>query len=184
MFFKYKPIILSGKHYIEVLNNLNEALIEDGLIKGADFYFFRNGKDHLIVKSGEEVTNKLSLEVLKESGGHLGHWNVYKDDDFSDADKGLFQVLVDLLAEGVFFEEWEFDYSFTQNRGCGYFPCHEIANEREFNCLFCYCPLYFIDDCGGAFSVLDNNIKDCSDCTIPHERNNYDFIIDKLRDNM
>ena len=32
MFEKYKPIILEDKHYIRVLNDLLDALIEDGKI--------------------------------------------------------------------------------------------------------------------------------------------------------
>lgn len=33
-------------------------------------------------------------------------------------------------------------YRFFQNKECEYFPCHKTENEEEFNCLFCYCPLY------------------------------------------
>ena len=184
MFEKYKPIILQDGHYIKILNDLLDALIEDGQISGGSFYFLRNSEENLIAKAGSLSGNEHKIEMLKESGGHLGYWRVYKNSEFDDRDKGFFQVLVDFLAEGVFFEEWESDFSFTQNRGCKYFPCHEIADVREFNCLFCYCPLYFIPDCGGDFNILDNGIKDCSSCTIPHEKNNYDFIIDKLKVNM
>ena len=38
-------------------------------------------------------------------------------------------------------------------------------------------------DCGGDFMILDNGWKDCSDCSLPHENNAYDFIIKKLREN-
>ena len=33
-------------------------------------------------------------------------------------------------------------YTWFQNRECEYFPCHKGVREEEFNCLFCYCPLY------------------------------------------
>ena len=33
-------------------------------------------------------------------------------------------------------------YAFFQNRDCEYFPCHETKHPEDFNCLFCYCPLY------------------------------------------
>ena len=33
-------------------------------------------------------------------------------------------------------------HQFFQNRECKYFPCHKGIDEEEFNCLFCYCPLY------------------------------------------
>ena len=40
----------------------------------------------------------------------------------------------------------------------------------EFNCLFCYCPLYVLGpDCGGNFSYTEDGVKDCSACTLPHE---------------
>lgn len=44
----------------------------------------------------------------------------------------------------------------------------------------CFCPLYNFDDCGGKYKILKNNVKDCSDCTIPHY--NYDYIINKIKE--
>ena len=44
-------------------------------------------------------------------------------------------------------------YTWFQNRACEYFPCHDDVAEEEFNCLFCYCPLYRAENCGGAFVV-------------------------------
>lgn len=38
-------------------------------------------------------------------------------------------------------------YRFYCNKDCQYFPCHEVKNEDDFNCMFCYCPLYLLDDC-------------------------------------
>ena len=35
-------------------------------------------------------------------------------------------------------------YTWFQNRECEYFPCNKGVREEEFNCLFCYCPLYNI----------------------------------------
>ena len=40
-------------------------------------------------------------------------------------------------------------YQFFQNRQCEYFPCHEVEKEEDFNCLFCYCPLYQKERCLG-----------------------------------
>lgn len=73
-------------------------------------------------------------------------------------------------------------FSFFSNTKCEFFPCHKIKSEdkEQFNCLFCYCPLYEYDDCGGAFKYLDNGCKDCSACTLPHRRDNYGMIIEKL----
>lgn len=72
------------------------------------------------------------------------------------------------------------DHTFFQNRSCQYFPCHHTTRPTDFNCLFCYCPLYALGkDCGGNFHIPENGIKDCSGCLIPHQRENYDFITDK-----
>ena len=68
-------------------------------------------------------------------------------------------------------------YRYFQNKTCEYFPCHEGANSENFNCIFCYCPLYALGDkCGGKFQYLENGIKDCSDCLVPHKKENYDKI--------
>ena len=73
------------------------------------------------------------------------------------------------------------NYEFFQNRECEYFPCHQGADPENFNCLFCYCPLYALgDQCGGAFKYLSNGIKDCSNCLKPHRRGNYDKIMEKM----
>jgi len=59
--------------------------------------------------------------------------------------------------------------SFFTNRDCAYFPCHEGIALDEFNCLFCYCPLYALGDrCGGDFFYLENGVKSCEHCTLAH----------------
>ncbi len=69
------------------------------------------------------------------------------------------------------------NYSYFSHKECEYFPCHKGADENNFNCLFCYCPLYALGrDCGGNFVYLSNGIKDCSNCLYPHLRENYDVI--------
>lgn len=73
------------------------------------------------------------------------------------------------------------NYDFFQNRKCEYFPCHQGADPEDFNCLFCYCPLYALGDkCGGSFTYTDSGIKDCSRCLRPHRRENYSKIMDKM----
>ena len=66
-----------------------------------------------------------------------------------------------------------------KNSRCEYYPCHEVSEDEEFNCMFCYCPLHHLADCGGNFTLLEGGHKDCSKCLIPHK--NYDYIIQKLR---
>ena len=73
-------------------------------------------------------------------------------------------------------------YNFFQNKQCEYFPCHSGADPEKFSCLFCYCPLYALgNDCGGAFIYTKEGIKDCSNCTRPHRKENYEAITHDLR---
>lgn len=72
-------------------------------------------------------------------------------------------------------------YSFYQNKECEFFPCHQTDHPENFNCLFCYCPLYALGDkCGGNFKIEENGIKNCEDCLVPHKRDNYGYIIGKF----
>lgn len=73
------------------------------------------------------------------------------------------------------------NYDFFQHKSCEYFPCHKTSHPEGFSCLFCYCPLYALGDrCGGNFVYTDKGIKDCSGCLIPHRRENYQRIVDKM----
>ena len=69
-------------------------------------------------------------------------------------------------------------YSFFQNRSCEYFPCHKGADPDTFNCLFCYCPLYALGKkCGGNFRYNEKGFKDCTNCSFPHRKDNYEKVI-------
>ena len=35
-------------------------------------------------------------------------------------------------------------YAYFSNTACEYYPCHPDADPDNFNCLFCYCPLYML----------------------------------------
>lgn len=66
---------------------------------------------------------------------------------------------------------------FFQNRDCKYFPCHCGVSEEEFNCLFCYCPLYALGkQCGGSYTYTEKGIKSCKNCVFPHRKENYEKI--------
>lgn len=70
-------------------------------------------------------------------------------------------------------------YKFFNHRQCEYYPCHDIDPEK-LNCLFCFCPLYVLTDCGGNYQMIDN-IKDCSQCLLPHHIENYDYIMQQYQ---
>ncbi len=73
------------------------------------------------------------------------------------------------------------NYKFFQHRECEFFPCHKTEDEENFNCLFCYCPLYALgENCGGNFKYTEDGIKDCSDCLVPHKKKNYEYIMNKF----
>lgn len=74
----------------------------------------------------------------------------------------------------------QMSYKFFQNVDCEFFPCHKTDDKENFNCLFCYCPVYFTE-CNGNYSLLDNGIKDCSNCLIPHCKNSWEIIQNKLQ---
>jgi len=74
------------------------------------------------------------------------------------------------------------NYKFFQNRACEMFPCHQTDDPESFNCLFCFCPLYFSGEkCGGNFKFTEKGTKSCINCTFPHKKENYDALMAKLR---
>ena len=76
----------------------------------------------------------------------------------------------------------ENSYKFFNNKACVYLPCHDKPEKDEFNCLFCYCPLFLMgEDCSGLF-VMNHGVKDCSACHLPHVPEFYDTIVKKLGD--
>lgn len=79
----------------------------------------------------------------------------------------------------------ENSYKYFENRDCKYFPCHKDL--EEFNCLFCYCPMYFLDACPGKPEYLEKDgkkIKVCTNCTYPHRPENYENIMAVLKANI
>ena len=84
----------------------------------------------------------------------------------------------------------EASYRFFANKACKYYPCHE--GMEEFNCLFCYCPLYGRERCPGNPEYIlkketgkdggeyVRKIKSCMNCTFPHDAKNYDVMMQFL----
>lgn len=72
-------------------------------------------------------------------------------------------------------------FAHYKNEKCEFFPCHKTENPEEFNCLFCFCPLYSLGpNCGGDFLYTPEGVKDCSNCTKPHGPDGYDFVMSKI----
>ena len=84
-----------------------------------------------------------------------------------------------LKEAAVGLEVVENNFKFFENKECEYYPCHDKI--KQINCLFCYCPLYAFEDCGGIFSMISTasgkNIKDCSKCKFPHDAKNYNDLM-------
>ena len=75
------------------------------------------------------------------------------------------------------------EYSYFSHKKCEYFPCHKGIPEEDFNCLFCYCPLYTLGkSCGGNCEYLKNGIKSCINCGFPHHRKNYDKVTGRFQE--
>lgn len=74
----------------------------------------------------------------------------------------------------------EASYRYFRNSKCKYFPCHKGIDPEIFNCLFCYCPLDAIINCGGKYTITKDGIKDCSKCVYPHMPENYDQVVEKV----
>ena len=76
-------------------------------------------------------------------------------------------------------------YKYFENHDCKYYPCHEMPEGEGVNCLFCYCPLYGLENCPGNHSYVEKKgkmIKTCVKCTFPHEEKNFDIITKLIRD--
>lgn len=74
------------------------------------------------------------------------------------------------------------NFKFFQNTKCEYFPCHKTNDQENFNCLFCYCPLYMLKgECGGNYKK-NHGIKDCTNCLVPHGKGSYEKIMSKMKD--
>ena len=72
----------------------------------------------------------------------------------------------------------ENSHKFFANHDCRYYPCHEM--EGELNCLFCYCPLYFLEECGGDYTYTKKGVKDCFGCLKIHEEQSWEFVQRRL----
>lgn len=75
-------------------------------------------------------------------------------------------------------------FKFFKNTECSYYPCHNGV--EELNCLFCYCPMYKLENCPGNYKIIEKEgkrIKSCIDCNFPHVPENYEKVMEILRHN-
>lgn len=105
----------------------------------------------------------------------------YNDDDiFQKYVEGYREKFLHKINAGGIMQN---SYRYFENKDCKYFPCHKGL--KDFNCLFCYCPMYTKEHCPGNPKYIEANgrkIKNCSDCTFPHQPENYDKIMQILRE--
>jgi len=78
------------------------------------------------------------------------------------------------------------NYKFFSHKQCEFYPCHEGYNDKDMNCLWCYCPLQTKPSCpgirDGSAKFLSNGYKDCSNCTFPHDKENYNEMLKELNE--
>ena len=66
------------------------------------------------------------------------------------------------------------EYSYFSHKNCEYFPCHKGADPENFNCLFCYCPLYALGKTAPNASFLtEEKISDMLQVNIASLRKLY-----------
>lgn len=144
-----------------------DLIVRDALLRGDDLV--------VVVGHGGTIMSAMggySAEKRDYFGWHVGNCHGFSarasfangslrfDDPREFADLGFLSDSARTLREGS---------SFFQNRACEYFPCHEGVPENEFNCLFCYCPLYALGpDCGGNCTYTERGRKNCAACPLPH----------------
>lgn len=68
-------------------------------------------------------------------------------------------------------------HKYFANKECPYWPCHDLP---AVNCLFCFCPLYHLQDCGGNWTLTAKGVKDCSRCGLPHGQDGWDKVVARL----
>ena len=146
-----------------------------------------NNVDELILLQGyftvviirdysEAVYNKTPEEIVTEKTSIIEKNNI----ENKDSDTDLITEAANENSES--FSECIPGYDYYENHSCKYYPCHE--NMEHINCLFCYCPLYRIDNCPGNNYYIekdDRRIKVCTNCSFPHRRENYKTIMNILK---
>lgn len=185
-FLKNNSIIRGHEfHYFDSTTNGNSCISEkpvsektwESSFTGKNFWW---GFTHLYYNSNPQFAKKFveSCREFKNSSG-----NKMTSKNLNETNKN-FSCTKDFIAEIQSTQNLNNkNYKFFQHRECENFPCHKIDKLEDFNCLFCYCPLYFFGEkCGGNFYYTKSGIKSCKDCDFPHKRENFDAINLRLKE--
>ncbi len=155
--------ILPGNFPLKNIENLSGTLV-----------FMKSGKNLLELKKFlEQKENDFEFDFYAVSNCGLENEKIAKKVEEIDEN---FSYLTTVILKNFICKK-NTSYEFFQNKNCPNFPCHKIENLENFNCLFCYCPLYMLgSECGGNFHFTKNGVKSCKNCTFPHERENFSKI--------
>lgn len=162
-------------HIVPANYNLENVFILDGTL-----VFMKSGKKLLELKEFlNKKKNNYDFDFYGISNCGMENERILENLDQISED---IPYLTLIIIKNKKLKANEKQYSFFQNRKCEMFPCHKIESISDFNCMFCYCPLYFLGDkCGGKFTYNEKGIKSCKDCCFPHEKKNYSLVNEKLR---
>ncbi|MEE1077441.1 MAG: GNAT family N-acetyltransferase [Agathobacter sp.] len=126
--------------------------------------------------------NEASVALHKKCGfREIGYRERIAKDRFGNwQNTTLFELRLESKVENST-NNFKNSHRFFENKECKYFPCHKGI--KDFNCLFCYCPLYGEEKCIGNPKYINEDgkrRKDCSECAFPHRPENYDKIVEWL----
>lgn len=163
-------------HIIPGNSSLQKAFTLDGTL-----ILMKSGKKLLELKEflqKKQTSHYFDFYAISNCG--MENEKLYSDADELSEDSSYLTIVI---VKNIKKKTSEKNYRFFQNQKCEMFPCHQIDDEETFNCLFCYCPLYFLGDkCGGNFTYTAKGIKSCINCNFPHKKENYKKLIDRLKE--
>ncbi len=152
-------------------------------VKAHEFHYFDSDNNGCLCTAEKPYTKKQWQCGHSINGGFQGFPHLYYPSNIAFAEKIVETCRKYRPLTGEPSAPVSKNYSFFQNTKCEMFPCHKTEDPDSFNCLFCYCPLFFLGDrCGGNFTYNDKGRKSCINCTIPHRKENYAMINARLKE--
>lgn len=149
------------------------------------YVFMKSGRNLAELKNYLEAKSKThSFEFYAVSNCGYGDERICRSLEEFIPDAGYMTLVIvkNVVPRGEANEVSQENEKFFSNTKCSYFPCHKTENKKDFNCMFCFCPLYSLGEkCGGNFTYTSKGIKSCIGCDFPHKRENYQAIMERLR---